>query len=221
MSAFPLRANELTGDDSFNHIASVLGLEVADLTEPLRVGAMLAAEGDPLHLSGFAGTQMYHWTGRRLRGVLQLKGWEPTEEGQVQYVQDPTGEHRIAVVAGNVATGRPGEDARSLRPRGRNGREQARQPIRGQLRFDIAQPPGEALAKPVTYVLLHHLNLARGLVQSELSIPATTDHGGVIADWHLRVLLPDVDFGGGPGRKVTAPPSAPSPPVEVRRRRSA
>jgi len=135
---------------------------------------------------------------RFLRDHLLPEGWLRGGLPRLESVVSPDGSFRITSATGNFATGDLAWMPATAGLKGRLALEAIGD--NGQGALDIAGESREVVAPMITYYLLHHLDLEKEQIRSELSIPTHMTirpkaKKGRIDEFKNRLILNSIDFG--------------------------
>ena len=112
-------------------------------------------------------------------------------------MENPANGLAIAVLAGNAATGKsesgvepsnawpvlPGQRTQTVKRIARN-----REVVMYRAHFHFSSVPS-GWPPPLTYFLVHCIDVDAGAIRGELSLPTRLD-GGYITEWNSRIILP-------------------------------
>jgi len=166
-----------------------LGLTIKILVEAIRAGELARAtctEFDPRIFRG----QMA-WARRRrslCEQLVPMRGWVAHEDHNQPLVISPDGRMRIAVFAGDSATGDPTRRPQPQRPKGAVTIGAVRT---NQLELFGPPKPEEEFDALTWFFLAHRTRLD---ILAELSLPATVSLDGRIVDWNERIILPSLSL---------------------------
>lgn len=170
-----------------------LGLTADLLRTALEEGWRLAADctkHDPPNLPGII---VWGKTIRHLRDALIPEGWRADNTMNYSTVVAPDKQTALAVAAGDECTGMDGVTPCTRSPKGPATRKALN---RNQLTFanfaeHFPKPTRRRVmgTQRLTWLLLHCVDVERGEIRLELSLPSEMDEQGRIAEWRERILL--------------------------------
>lgn len=172
-----------------------LGLEQADLHEPVSQGMLARSECTPNDPPLAPGLITWLRTVRMLREKLIPKQWTRSDEGNYPLVVNPEGNLAIAVASGDEITGNAHANPMTKSPKGPRTQSAIEVNQYQSSLFEVF-PEFEIPETPhndrITWILLQHYDQAKKEVRFELSLPSS--YSGKIDGWNERIILTALPF---------------------------
>lgn len=196
-----------------------LGLEQADLHEPVSQGMFARSECTPNDPPLAPGLITWLRTVRVLREKLIPKQWTRSDEGNYPLVVNPEGNVAIAVASGDENTGNANANPMTKSPKGPRT-QSAIEVNQYQNSLFEAFPEFEIPETPhndrITWILLQHYDQAKKEVRFELSLPSS--YSGKIDGWNERIILTALPFDPTVAIPVPVLPNLPDIDIPLIRR---
>lgn len=215
-------------EDDAESVLEAMGLTRAALEEICRRGLAHYLTATPYHATNAAGTYLYHAAVHAMRELLVPTGWEFAEES-LAFTFNSDRAIALAVSSGNIHAGDPTQIPSFKYPKGPTTLAAVAGNARQLGLFDDV--PGftdyaTALAsKRVAFDtfqiwwLLHHVDLRKGVLRAELSLPVRIGTRSETNQWESRIILDPIPFEDAPDAdRAGDPVDGPDFDVEVRKK---
>jgi hypothetical protein len=205
-----------------------MGLTKATLEEVCRRGLAEYLLATPYHPSNAAGTFLYHEAVRAMRELLVPTGWEFAEES-LAFTFNSDLAIALAVSSGSVYAGDPTQNPSFKYPKGPTTLAAVAGNARQLGLFDgvpgFTEYATRLASKRVAFDtfqiwwLIHHVDLRKGVMRAELSLPVRIGSGAETNQWESRIILDPIPFEDAPDADRTGDPvDGPDFDVEVRKK---
>ncbi|MEU4378858.1 MULTISPECIES: hypothetical protein [Actinomycetes] len=196
----------LTGDDAETRLRQ-MGLEVADLVQPLELAAVDAAGCTEVDAPGAAGYIFWTRGNRYLRERLHPRGWSWTNRDNILRTISPDGRFSISAISGAGAVGVPSGRVQTRNPKGSAVATLVRYnySVSGGARnadflpgLDFPETDFEPDMHP-TWFLLYKAT-SEGIMM-ELSMPVDM-LGSTVNRWREHIIIGPAGYGGDGGVRL-------------------
>jgi hypothetical protein len=217
-----------TFEDDAEPVLRSMGLSGSIMQDICRRGLAQYLTATPFHPVNAPGTFMYHGLVHAMRELLVPVGWEFAEES-LSFTFNSESSIALVVSSGNVHAGDRTQGPWFKYPKGPTTQAaivgNAIQlglfdGVPGFAEFVLPSTPKRVDFDTFkTWWLLHHVDLSKGEMRAELSLPVGVSSRGEVSHWEIRIILEPIPFDEEPeADRIDNRGDGPDFEVEVRKK---